>query len=56
MESISQEWKDWYKRGRSEIGKSVSQGRTVTGSEIKVAKHVSWLPRKAAIVPYVPVP
>ena len=55
-ESVSREWKDRSKQGSREIGKSVSQGKTVTGSEIKVAKHVSWLPRKAAIVPYIPVP
>ena len=56
QESVSREWKDRSKQGSREIGKSVSQGRTVTGSEITVAKRVSWLPRKAAIVPYVPVP
>ncbi len=55
-ESVSREWKDRPKRNRSEAGKSVSQSEDVMGSEIKVAKYVSWLPRKAAIVPYVPVP
>ena len=30
--------------------------QAVTRSEIKVAKHVSPVPRKAAIVLYVPVP
>ena len=55
-ESVSREWKDRSKRRRCMIGKSVIQTKGVMGSEIKVAKHVSWLPRKAAIVPYVPVP
>ena len=55
-ESVSREWKDRSKRRSCEIGKSVSQSKDVMGSEIKVAKHVSWLPRKAAIVSYVPVP
>ena len=40
-ESVSREWKDRSKQGSCEIGKSVSQGKTVTGSEIKVAKYVS---------------
>ena len=55
-ESMSREWKARYKRGRSDKGKSVSQSKAVTWSEIKVAKHVSQPPRKAAIVQYVPVP
>ena len=55
-ESVSREWKDRSKRRRRRVGKSALQAKGVTGSEIKVAKHVSWLPRKAAIVPYVPVP
>ena len=55
-ESVSREWKDRSKRRRCMIGKSVIQTKGVMGSEIKVAKHVSWLPRKAAIVSYVPVP
>ena len=55
-ESGSREWKARYKRGRSDKGKSVSQSEAVTWSEIKVAKHVSQPPRKAAIVQYVPVP
>ena len=55
-ESVSREWKDRSKQGSCETGKSVSQGRTVTGSEIKVAKSGYTLSRKAAIEPYVPVP
>ena len=55
-ESGSREWKARYKRGRSDKGKSVSQSEAVRWSEIKVAKHVSQPPRKAAIVQYVPVP
>ena len=55
-ESVSREWKDRSKQGSREIGKSVSQGKTVTGSEIKVAKYMSHVPRKAAIVYVVPVP
>ena len=55
-ESMSREWKNRYKRGRSMIGKSVIQSEDVTWSELKVAKHVSRLSRKAAIVYNVPVP
>ncbi len=55
-ESVSREWKDRSKRGRSSVGKSALQSEDVKGSEIKVAKHVSWLPRKAAIDLYVSVP
>ena len=55
-ESRSREWKDRYKRGRSTVGKSAVQSEDVTRSELRVTKLVSWLPRKAAIVYYVPVP
>ena len=55
-ESMSRERKDRYKRGRREAGKTVFQSEYVMYSEIKVAKHVSQLPRKAAIVLYKPVP
>ena len=56
VESISQEWKDWCKRRRCAKGKTVAQARDVKRSEIRVAKYVSHVPRKAAIVLYVPVP
>ena len=56
VESVSREWKDRYKRSRRMVGKSAIQSKGVTRSEIKVAKHVSHVPRKAAIVLYVPVP
>ena len=55
-ESVSREWKDRYKRGRRTVGKSAVQSEDVMRSEIKVAKLVSWLSRKAAIVYIVPVP
>ena len=56
VESISREWKYRYKRKRSTAGKSAVQSEDVMWSEIKVAKYVSHVPRKAAIVLYVPVP
>ena len=56
VESTSREWKDRYKRGRSVTGKSVIQSEDVMWSEISVTKRVSHVPRKAAIVLYVPVP
>ena len=56
VESESRERKDRYKRGRSLVGKSARQSEAVTGSELKVAKSMSWLSRKAAIVYTVPVP
>ena len=56
VESISREWKYRYKRKRSTVGKSAVQSEDVMCSEIKVAKYVSHVPRKAAIVLYVPVP
>ena len=55
-ESQSREWKYRCKRGRSMVGKSAIQSEDVTRSELRVTKLVSWLPRKAAIVYYVPVP
>ena len=55
-ESTTLEWKTGAKRGRSAIGKSVAQSEDVMGSELKVAKCVSLLPRKAAIVYIIPVP
>ena len=56
VESTSREWKYRYKRRRSLVGKSARQSEDVMWSEIKVAKYVSHVPRKAAIVLYVPVP
>ena len=56
VESISQEWKDWCKRRRCAVGKTAAQAKSVMRSEIKVAKYASHVPRKAAIVLYVPVP
>ena len=56
VESISREWKYRYKRKRCQAGKSAWQAKDVMCSEIKVAKYVSHVPRKAAIVLYVPVP
>ena len=56
MESISQEWKDWCKRRRCAKGKTVAQAKDVKRSENKVAKYVSHVPRKAAIVYIIPVP
>ena len=55
-ESASREWKDRCKRGRSTASKSAVQSEYVMRSELIVAKRVSRLPRKAAIVPYGPVP
>ena len=55
-ESMSREWRDRYKRGRCMVGKSAIQAEDVKWSELKVAKHVSSVPRKAAIVCTVPVP
>ena len=55
-ESISWEWKNQYKRNTRMVGKSAMQGEDVMWTEIKVGKYVSELPRKAAIVYYVPVP
>ena len=56
VESINREWKDRCKRRRCVKGKTVTQAKGVMRSEIKVAKYVSHVPRKAAIVLYVPVP
>ena len=55
-ESRSREWKSRYKRRRGCIGKSVHQPKGVMWSELLVAKPVSLLARKAAIVSYRPVP
>ena len=55
-ESLSREWKNRCKRRRRHIGKSVWQVKDVMRSEILVAKLVSQLSRKAAIVYKVPVP
>ena len=55
-ESRSREWRNRCKRGRRTAGKSAVQSKDVTRSEIKVAKPVSWLSGKAAIVYIVPVP
>ena len=55
-ESTSREWKDRYKQRSSMAGKSTIQCKAVMWSELKVAKRVSRLPRKAAIVSYEPVP
>ena len=52
----SRERKDRSKRKRRFAGKSAKQAKDVTGSEILVAKSGYMLSRKAAIVPYVPVP
>ena len=55
-ESISREWKDRCKRGRSGAGKSVPQSEDVMRTEIEVGKYVSHVPGKAAIVHTAPVP
>ena len=55
-ESVTREWKDRDKRGRSMVGKSAVQSEDVMWTEPIVGKLVSWLPRKAAIVSYKPVP
>ena len=56
VESIIREWKDRSKRRRCVKGKTVTQAKGVKRSEIRVAKYVSHVPRKAAIVLCVPVP
>ena len=56
VESGSREREDRYKRGRSCEGKPAQQSEAVMWSERKVAKSVSHVPRKAAIVHVVPVP
>ena len=53
---MSQEWKDWYKQRGWCVGKSAHESPCCDVERTKVAKHVDRLPRKAAIVPYVPVP
>ncbi len=54
--SMGREWEDRYKRRRGREGKAALQPKAVTWSETKVAKHAGHVPRKAAIVLYVPVP
>ena len=56
VESMIREWKDRSKRRRCVTGKPVTQAKDVMRSEKEVAKYVSHVPRKAAIVLYVPVP
>ena len=56
VDAESQEWKDWYKRNTSVVGKSATQWEDVKWTEVKVGKLVSELPRKAAIVYPLPVP
>ena len=53
---MSQEWKDWYKQRGWCVGKSAHESPCCDVERTKVAKHADRLPRKAAIVPYVPVP
>ena len=55
-ESMSQEWKDWYKQRGWCAGKSAHENPCCDVERTRVAKHADRLPRKAAIVPYVPVP
>ena len=50
VESESREWKDRYKRGSREVGKSASQCEDVMWIELSVEKLMSHVPRKAAIV------
>ena len=56
VESMSRDCKARCKRGRSLVGKSARQSEDVMRSELLVAKLMSRLPRKAAIVYIVPVP
>ena len=56
VESASRERKARYKRGRRIVGKSAIQSEDVIWTEILVGKSMSHVPRKAAIVCYVPVP
>ena len=53
---MGRERKDRHKRGRGAGGKPAAQPEGVTWSEMRVAKHVDRLSRKAAIVSIVPVP
>ena len=55
-ESRTREWKDRGKRGTGMAGKSAIQREDVMRSEIKVAKSVDLVSRKAAIVYIIPVP
>ena len=56
VESTGAEWKAAYKRGRSQIGKSVWQSEDVMWTELSVGKYVSHVPGKAAIDLLTPVP
>ncbi len=56
VEGMGREGKDRCKRSKGRRGKTLLQPKGVKRSEIRVAKHVSHVPRKAAIVHTVPVP
>ena len=56
VESMSRESENRCKRRRCMVGKPAIQAESVMRSEEIVAKHVSHVPRKAAIVHTVPVP
>ena len=56
VESMSRECKTRCKRERSAVGKSAAQSEGVMRSEDIVVKHVSHVPRKAAIAYAAPVP
>ena len=56
VESTSRERKNRCKQNRRKVGKTAFIIQVVMRSEIKVAKCVSQLSRKAAIVCIVPVP
>ena len=56
VESVSREREDRCKRKRRRRGKTIRQSKGVKRSEKEVAKHVSHVPRKAAIAHIVPVP
>ena len=55
-ESMSQEWKYWYKQRGWCAGKSAHENPCCDVERTRVAKHADRLPRKATIVLYVPVP
>ncbi len=56
VESISREWRDRCKQGRSTVGKSAVRSEDVMRTESRVGKYVSHASRKAAIVLSEPVP
>ena len=56
VESVSREREDRCKRSKGRRGKTLLQPKGVKRSEIRVAKHVGHVPRKAAIAHTVPVP